>query len=186
MIDINNDNNVLGIFVNVRNLQVNYNGEFIELNTYLQKLSEFKKRIILNIIPIDNTSTDIISIQKENKNYVNRIKEIVSNYNDLNFWYASTSTRMLYFLEQFFKNNCCGYYLSDDLNYVDTCFYIFPKNKYNQEIITQQLVMGKYIYLLAKDSEELTFYINNIKDNLDIEDEKISLIMCNNMKEILQ
>ena len=42
--------NVYGLFINVRDLEVNYNGEFIGLEDYLEKLEDVSKNIILNII----------------------------------------------------------------------------------------------------------------------------------------
>lgn len=177
--NINGNNNIDGIFVTVRDLQVNYNGALIPLDEYLQKLENFKKKVILNIVPINNTSKDIISIQRENRSYVNDIKEITDKYSNINFWYTSTNTRILYFLEEFFKSRCCGYYLSDDLNYVDTCFYIFPLNKYNKEIITQELERDKYIYFIVNNSDDL-----NILHKLLVKDfsewmNSLTIITCN-------
>lgn len=155
LININESNDIDGIFLTVKDLQVNYNGALIPLDEYLQKLDNFKKKVILNIVPINNTSKDIISIQRENRSYVNDVKEITDKYSNINFWYTSTNTRILYFLEEFFKSRCCGYYLSDDLNYVDTCFYIFPLNKYNKEIIIQELERDKYIFFIVNNSADL-------------------------------
>ena len=75
--------NVYGLFINVRDLEVNYNGEFIGLENYLEKLDDVSKNIILNIIPISNDSSDIVSIKRENKSYINNIQEITSKFPSL-------------------------------------------------------------------------------------------------------
>ena len=36
--------NVYGLFINVRDLEVNYNGEFIVLEDYLEKLEDVSKK----------------------------------------------------------------------------------------------------------------------------------------------
>lgn len=172
------NDSVDGLFINVRNLQVNYNGQFIDLSDYLEKLGNIKKKVILNIIPINNTSTDIISIQRENRNYVNELYNITEKFKDINFWYTSKSTRILYFLEEFFKSNCCGYYISEDLNYVDTCFYIIPPEKYNKEIISVELGRDKYIYFIVDSKAELDTITKLIEEDFKDEINSLSIITC--------
>lgn len=176
---MNDNNDIEGIFLTVRDLQVNYNGTLIPLDEYLKKLDNFKKKVILNIVPISNTSKDIISIQRENRSYVNDIKEITDKYSNLNFWYTSTNTRILYFLEEFFKSRCCGYYLSNDLNYVDTCFYIFPLDKYNKEIITQELERDKYIYFIVNNSADLNTLQKLLEKDFIEWMNSLTIITCN-------
>lgn len=172
------NDSVDGLFISVRNLQVNYNGQFIDLSDYLEKLGNIKKKVILNIIPINNTSTDIISIQRENRNYVNELYNITEKFKNINFWYTSTSTRIIYFLGDFFESNCCGYYISDDLNYVDTCFYIFPLEKYNKEIISMELDREKYIFFIVDNKAELDTITNLIEEDFKDELSNLSIITC--------
>ena len=87
--------NVYGLFINVRDLEVNYNGEFIDLEDYLEKLEDVSKNIILNIIPISNDSSDIVSIKRENKSYINNIQDITSKFPSLKFLYTSTNIRII-------------------------------------------------------------------------------------------
>ena len=87
--------NVYGLFINVRDLEVNYNGEFIGLENYLEKLEDVSKNIILNIIPISNDGSDIVSIKRENKSYINNIQEITSKFPSLKFLYTSTNIRII-------------------------------------------------------------------------------------------
>ena len=61
----------------------------------LREILPFSKNIILNIIPISNDSSDIVSIKRENKSYINNIQEITSKFPSLKFLYTSTNIRII-------------------------------------------------------------------------------------------
>ena len=139
--------NVYGLFINVRDLEVNYNGEFIGLENYLEKLDDVSKNIILNIIPISNDSSDIVSIKRENKSYINNIQEITSKFPSLKFLYTSTNIRIIEELTLCFGSKSCGYYISDDLNFFDSSFYVLPFGKYDVSVVQEQIKKEKKLIL---------------------------------------
>ena len=127
---------VTGIFIDLKNLQLNNNGELLFLDEYLEKYND-SNFLIINVIPIDNISNNIVDINKENSDYVENIFNIVSKYSSLTIYFCSTSTRILDALKNMFIHKNCGYYISEDLNYPDSDFYIIQKNSEPLFIITQ-------------------------------------------------
>ena len=127
---------VTGIFIDLKNLQLNNNGELLFLDEYLEKYND-SNFLIINVIPIDNISNNIVDINKENSDYVENIFNIVSKYSSLTIYFCSTSTRILDTLKNVFIHKNCGYYISEDLNYPDSDFYIIQKNSEPLFIITQ-------------------------------------------------
>ena len=148
--------NVYGLFINVRDLEVNYNGEFIGLENYLEKLEDVSKNIILNIIPISNDSSDIVSIKRENKSYINNIQEITSKFPSLKFLYTSTNIRII---------ESCGYYISDDLNFFDSSFYVLPFGKYDVSVVQEQIKKEKKLMIMVNDVSQYDILMNFIEDN---------------------
>lgn len=166
-----NSDDEQGIFINLRNLEVNNYGELLCLDKYLDKYSNYNKLILINVIPIDNTSSDIVNINKENMEYIEKIYNIISNHKNINIKFCSTSIRILNALNNYFIHNNCGYYVSDDLNYPDSKFYIFPEKKYNIEKIINEIKNNNLVYIFVKDD---CFYqikqeiINEINDKSSI------------------
>lgn len=153
----------VGIFINLRNLEVSYYQELLPLSKYLEKYREYDKLIIINVIPIDNISNDILSINKENIEYVEKIFSIINNYKNLNIKVCSTSIRILNALNNFFIHNNCGYYISNDLNYPSCKFYIFPENKYNTIRIDNEINNNNNLVFIFADES----YYNQIKNDFN-------------------
>ena len=157
--------NVYGLFINVRDLEVNYNGEFIVLEDYLEKLEDVSKNIILNIIPISNDSSDIVSIKRENKSYINNIQEITSKFPSLKFLYTSNNIRIIEELTLCFGSKSCGYYISDDLNFFDSSFYVLPFGKYDVSVVQEQIKKEKKLMIMVNDVSQYDILMNFIEDN---------------------
>ena len=153
--------NVYGLFINVRDLEVNYNGEFIDLEDYLEKLEDVSKNIILNIIPISNDSSDIVSIKRENKSYINNIQEITSKFPSLKFLYTSTNIRIIEELTLCFGSKSCGYYL----NFFDSNFYVLPFEKYDVSVVQEQIKKEKKLMIMVNDVSQYDILMNFIEDN---------------------
>ena len=151
--------NVYGLFINVRDLEVNYNGEFIDLEDYLEKLED------VNIIPISNDSSDIVSIKRENKSYINNIQEITSKFPSLKFLYTSTNIRIIEELTLCFGSKSCGYYISDDLNFFDSNFYVLPFEKYDVSVVQEQIKKEKKLMIMVNDVSQYDILMNFIEDN---------------------
>lgn len=148
--------NIIGKFVKLKNLEVNYNGELLFLDKYLDKYNNNNNLLLLNVIPIDNISTNIVDINKENEEYVEKIYELVNNYSNIKF--CSTSTRILNVLKSKFIHSNCGYYLSDDLNCPDSNFYIVSDKKYYSSKIS-----NKELFIITDENnyKELKEFIKN-------------------------
>lgn len=159
-----------GIFINLKNLEVNYYGELVNIDKYLTTYINYNKLIIINVIPIETVNKDIINIQKENSNYIEKVYSIIKKYPFLNIKLCSTSTRILDYLEKFFSYDNCGYYISKDLNYYNSKFYIFPEEKYNIKNIETEINNNKLVFIITNDDidfsikKELVNNFNNCND----------------------
>lgn len=159
------EDTVAGIFINLKNLEVNYYNEVLPLDKYLKKY-DVNNNIIINVIPISNISTDISNITKENTEYINMIYKIINSFNNPNIKFCSTSIRIYNLLiEKFFHNNC-GYYISDDLNYPNCSFYIFPQEKFDIKKIYHEIKKDKKVFIFI-DNEKHMEIKNKIISNIN-------------------
>lgn len=146
-----NNNEEVGIFLTLKKLSINYYGELLFLDKYLDKIIDYNKLVLINVLPIDNISSNIVDINKENIEYINKIHSIAKKYKNININYCSTSTRILNSLQQVFIHNNCGYYVSNDLNYPDNRFYIFPEEKTTYKNLKKEIDNNKKIFIVTSD-----------------------------------
>ena len=161
------DSSFKGIFINLKNLEINYYNEILSLNKYLDKYNN-EDNFIINIIPISNISNNILNITKENIEYINTIYKIISKFDEKNIKFCSSSIRIYNLLTNKFFHKNCGYYVSDDLNYPDSSFYIFPQEKFNIEKIQEELKKDKTILIFVDNKyDEIKNRIINSISNYD-------------------
>ena len=160
------NNEEKGIFINLKKLQVNNYGELLFLNEYLEKYSNYNNLILINVIPIDNISNNIIDITKENNDYVEKIYSMIKNYNNINICFSSSNVRILNKQKKKFINNNCGYYLTDDLNYPDCTFYVLLEKKYNRKKIDLEIKNNHKIFIITTD-DTIPQLENEIKKDFD-------------------
>lgn len=153
------------------------NNNFIDLNTEVIKLEEFfeitkfiKKDIFIFVTPILTpilSDSNIKSIYDENVKYINKISDIIKKQNKTNVYINSTSRVLINLLYKNLQNYKIGFELSiNDLNYIDTDYYILKTTMLNNVIIDEQFSKNKKIFVMINTIEDLDIIYNYINNNI--------------------
>lgn len=163
------DNNIIVYDVNEKivssqlieenNLDTLINTTFIKLDDFLKQLKDYKKRVILNIYPLTLIALSDETIQyfnEENTLYIMKIKKIIDKYPSINISLATSNNHLL----QIIKNNITTYkngyiLLQDNLNYLDSDFYIISPLILDVIILTEQLNKGKELMIYTTTTNDL-------------------------------
>ena len=133
------------------NLDTLINTSFIKLDDFLKQLKDYKKRVILNIYPLTLITLSDETIQyfnEENTLYIMKIKEIIDKYPSINISLATSNNHLLQIIKNNIKTYKNGYILiQDNLNYLDSDFYIISPLILDVIILTEQLNKGKEFIL---------------------------------------
>lgn len=144
------------------------NSEIEPLENYLSLLTDFNKRIILNIIPLNQpiiTDYNAEIIFQQNLFYVTQILNIVKQYPKHNINLMSTNLNLLTILQKEAKNYPLAWYiLTDNTNYIDLNIYIFNSAMLNDAILAQQLDNQKEIMVYVLNSNCINNVFNFFKD----------------------
>lgn len=137
------------------------------LETYLKELIDFKKRIILNIIPMEQpilTDYTAETIYKQNEFYINQILEIVTRYKECVVSMISISPALLTILKSKKLDYNLGWViLSENTNYIDLGMYIFISSMLDATVLMQQLDNKKEIFVYAVDAYSIDNVLNFFK-----------------------
>lgn len=141
------------------NLDTLINTSFIKLDDFLKQLKDYKKRVILNIYPLTLITLSDETIQyfnEENTLYIMKIKEIIDKYPSINISLATSNNHLL----QIIKNNITTYkngyiLIQDNLNYLDSDFYIISPLILDVIILTEQLNKGKELMVYTTTTNDL-------------------------------
>lgn len=164
-------------FIQKNTLQDLENNIIIKLDDFLNKLSFFKKRIILKIYPLYQVILNNENIQyfnELNKEYILEINNILTKYSFLNISLCSFNQILIEYIKNLITDIPIGLIiLQEDLKYIDVNFYILATNMLDAIIIEQELSLGKEVMINAFSNSDL-FLIkdyffnkkNNIKNNI--------------------
>jgi len=137
------------------------------LETYLKQLTNFKKRIILNIIPMEQpilTDYTAETIFKQNDFYINQILDIVTKYKECVVSMMSVSPSLLKILKSKKLNYKLGWVIvSENTNYIDTDMYIFASAMLDNAVLMQQIDNKKEIMVYAVDGYSINNVLNFFK-----------------------
>ncbi len=137
------------------------------LETYLKQLTNFKKRIILNIIPMEQpilTDYTAESIYKQNCFYIDQILEIVTRYKECVVSMMSISTSLLNILKSKKLDYKLGWVIAtENTNYIDLDMYIFASSVLDNAVLMQQIDHNKEIMVYAVDGYSINNVLNFFK-----------------------
>lgn len=141
------------------NLDTLINTSFIKLDDFLKQLKDYKKRVILNIYPLTLITLSDETIQyfnEENTLYIMKIKEIIDKYPNINISLATSNNHLLQIIKNNIKTYKNGYILiQDNLNYLDSDFYIISPLILDVIILTEQLNKGKELMVYTTTTNDL-------------------------------
>lgn len=144
------------------------NSEIEPLETYLNLLTNFNKRIILNIIPLNQPITTDYNAEilyQQNLFYITQIINIIKRYPNHNINLMSTNLNLLTMLQKEAKDYQLAWYiLTDNTNYIDLNIYIFNSAMLNDAILAQQLDNQKEIMVYVLNSNCINNVLNFFKD----------------------
>jgi len=136
------------------------NNSIIKLEDFLNKIINFKKRIIINLYPLYQvilSNETIQYINEQNKKYINLVNEIINKFLDLDISLCTYNQPLLQFIKRIINNRKKGLIIiQEDLNYMDVDFYIIPPTMLDALIINQELNQGKEIMISSFSSDDLS------------------------------
>lgn len=135
------------------------NSAIIKLEEFLNKISFFHKRIIINVYPIYQAIINDATIQhinEQNEEYINLINNIIQQFPTLKISLCTFSQPLLQFIKRIITNKKKGLIIiQEDLTYADVDFYIIPPTMLDALIIDQELRSGKEIMISSFSSNDL-------------------------------
>ncbi len=148
----------------------------IELDTLLNRLDTWTKKIVINVTPIiipPLSESTIKLINQKNWEYISKIKDIVEKHKNLNISLHSTNRLLIDYMINQIKSFKIGWEIApNDLTYITTDYYVLSSEMLNEEIILQQLNLGKEIMVKVVDGNDLMlvfeFFHKNSNANRDI------------------
>lgn len=136
------------------------NSSIIKLEDFLNKLINFKKRIIINLYPLYQVilrDETIQYINEQNKEYINTVNEIIKKFPNLDLSLCTYNHQLLQFIKRIINYKKKGLIIiQEDLSYLDVDFYIMSPNMLDALIINQELNRGKEIMISAFSSSDLS------------------------------
>ena len=142
--------------------------DILTLEDALTMLNNFKGKIIINLIPLNEALLveDYQKVVSNNLNYTEEVKRVTDKFPNLNIYVCSSSYNLLYQIIRIFTNNKKGVILSENSgNYIDVDFYIFIPSMLNEKIMAEQLSIGKEVMLIMEGADDISIVINFLENN---------------------
>ena len=147
--------------------------DILSLDEALTMLKDFKGKIILNLIPLNEALLidDYQKVVADNLNYTEEVKKVVSKYPSVNIYVCSSSYNLLYQITKIFVNNKKGVILDENSgSYIDVDFYIFIPSMLNEKIMREQLSLNKEVMIIMEDADDITIVLEFLEDNMTNKD----------------
>ena len=154
----------------------------MKVNSFILKTTKYyilylkfnKKRVILNIYPLTLIALSDETIQyfnEENTLYIMKIKEIIDKYPSINISLATSNNHLLQIIKNNIKTYKNGYILiQDNLNYLDSDFYIISPLILDVIILTEQLNKGKELMVYTTTTNDLAI-LNKFFDKTKVKND---------------
>lgn len=142
--------------------------DILTLDDALTMLSNFKKKIIINLLPLNEALLieDYQKIISNNLSYIEEVKKIIDKFPDLNIYICSSSYNLLYQVIRVFKSRKKGVVLNEDSgSYIDVDFYIFIPSMLNEKIMAEQLSIGKEVMIIMEDADDISIVLKFLENN---------------------
>lgn len=159
--------------ITINTIQNNNLGELtyydiLTLDDALTMLSNFKRKIIINLLPLNEALLieDYQKIISNNLSYIEEVKKIIDKFPDLNIYICSSSYNLLYQVIRVFKSRKKGVVLNEDSgSYIDVDFYIFIPSMLNEKIMAEQLSIGKEVMIIMEDADDISIVLKFLENN---------------------
>lgn len=129
------------------------------LENVLNKISNNKKKIIINLLPIitpPKNEEELFSITRLNEEYVSRFNQIIDKFKLEDLYVCSAYDNLVFQIRKLKRNYKVGLIVSNlSSNYIDVDFYIFTINMINRTIINQQLLYNKEVMLYILNCNDM-------------------------------
>lgn len=142
--------------------------EIKPLERFLSNMAEFKKRILINVLPLDlpylseSTVADIVKI---NTDYINEIFDVINKFPDLTICVFSCNQILITLIKNSKKPCNLGWLINQaGASYMDLEIYIFQSYMLNEKVLLQQLDNKKEIMAYTTDSDSINSFMNFFKD----------------------
>lgn len=142
--------------------------DILTLDDALTMLSNFKRKIIINLLPLNEALLieDYQKIISNNLSYIEEVKKIIDEFPDLNIYICSSSYNLLYQVIRVFKSRKKGVVLNEDSgSYIDVDFYIFIPSMLNEKIMAEQLSIGKEVMIIMEDADDISIVLKFLENN---------------------
>ena len=142
--------------------------DILTLEDALTMLNNFKGKIIINLIPLNEALLveDFEQVVSNNLNYTEEVKKVIDKFPKLNIYVCSSSYNLLYQIIKIFTNRKKGVILSENSgSYIDVDFYIFIPSMLNEKIMAEQLSIGKEVMLIMEGADDISIVINFLENN---------------------
>ena len=142
--------------------------DILSLDDALMMLKDFKGKIILNLIPLNEALLidDYQKVVADNLNYTEEVKKIIDRYLYLNIYICSSSYNLLYQITKIFINNQKGVILDENSgSYIDVDFYIFIPSMLNEKIMKEQLKLNKEVMIIMEDADDIAIVLGFLEKN---------------------
>ncbi len=142
--------------------------DILTLDDALTMLSNFKRKIIINLLPLNEALLieDYQKIISNNLSYIEEVKKIIDKFPDLNIYICSSSYNLLYQVIRVFKSRKKGVVLNEDSgSYIDVDFYIFIPSMLNEKIMAEQLSIGKEVMIIMEDADDISIVLKFLENN---------------------
>jgi len=130
------------------------------LEVFFTNFIGWKKKILLNIIPLINPplSEETASyISKRNSEYIDLLTKIISNYPSLKIYLSSVNYRLVDLMEKSLSHFKIGLAVSpENQTYLDVDYYILPPSMLDGKIMKQQIDLGKEMMILVMDGNQMS------------------------------
>lgn len=162
------------------------NYEIIKLDEILESLEKqnMEKDIYLNIIPFKTgiiNDKNINQVTNRINEYLNKLKTIVNNHQNLKINIHSISRNFVTIIKQKITNHRIGFVVSgEDMTFIEIDYYIIQSNLINDNIINQLLNQNKEVLIYIQSDyylsyvydhylgENSTLYLQNTSKKLNI------------------
>lgn len=142
--------------------------DILTLEDALAMLNNFKGKIIINLIPLNEALLveDYQKVVSNNLSYTEEVKKVTDKFPNLNIYVCSSSYNLLYQIIKIFANRKKGVILSENSgSYIDVDFYIFIPSMLNEKIMAEQLSIGKEVMLIMEGADDISIVINFLENN---------------------
>ncbi len=148
-----------------------------ELSKLLYRIKDFKKRVIIYVMPLlspNLSDATVKEINERNWYYIEKLKEILLPYPNLNISIASASNYLVTYMKQQINFLPVGRIISPlDLNYQEADFFVVPPTMLDAKIFKQEIAKNTEIMVEMKTANDMTLVFNFFGGNEEAKEKEL-------------